>query len=128
MKQICKIITTEKGKSWDRLVTNPSNFKVTDASAAARDSRRIGWHQFRRLLPLQDCYECQAQVPSFRASTQYRGIILHVPQGAVLECWKQPSRALWIAKNLSVAMEKYLFSSRTSCTIPEIFVSLKAEN
>ena len=25
-------------------------------------------------------------------------------------------------------MEKYLFSSRTSCTIPEIFVSLKAEN
>jgi hypothetical protein len=34
---------------------------------------------------------------------------LHVPQGAVFKCWKQPSRALWIAENMSVAMEKYLF-------------------
>ena len=33
MKQIYKIITTEKGKSWDRLVTNPSNFKKCEKAS-----------------------------------------------------------------------------------------------
>ncbi len=33
MDEIYKIITTEKGKTWDRLVTNPSNFKKCEKAS-----------------------------------------------------------------------------------------------